>query len=372
MRFLISCSRGLLDWVVRDRVLRESAISVRQKTEAMNLLGDRHCVTGVKLLDRQTQTKTDLLADLVIDATGSTSKANDWLVELGIPAVVEEIVDPGIGYASRFFQAPIDAGLDFPAVTIAPARVPGEPGKGGTLVPIENSQWIVTLAGTRGGEPPTDEAGFVRYAHELRHPILAKLVGAATPLGPIRGYRGGRNRRRRYERLHLPDGFIAVGDSVATFNPIYGHGMTVGVRGVAALKAELQRRHYYPGTSRQVQRAVAHAADTAWLVASGQDLWHPNVITTRKTRKSNVFARTLQRYIDRLTKVANGDPIVAAALLDVLTLSGGLARIRSARTVFHTLRGPRLPPLTGPTFTPAELLRVAHPGHPQPDVLASE
>ncbi|GAB3894514.1 hypothetical protein GCM10027612_45920 [Microbispora bryophytorum subsp. camponoti] len=52
------------------------------------------------------------------------------------------------------------------------------------MFPVEDGRWIVTLTGTRGGEPPTDEQGFTAFARSLRHPIVADLMAEATPSAP--------------------------------------------------------------------------------------------------------------------------------------------------------------------------------------------
>ena len=46
-------------------------------------------------------------------------------------------------------------------------------------MPIEGGRWIVTLSGTRGGEPATDEDGFLDFARGLRDPVVARLIESA-------------------------------------------------------------------------------------------------------------------------------------------------------------------------------------------------
>src|SRR5689334_23658858 len=87
MQFIVSCSRGLLDWVVRTQALRDNKISVLTGTEPVSLLGDRHAVSGVLVEDRVSREQNCLDADLHVDATGRGSRLPSWLGSLGLPAV---------------------------------------------------------------------------------------------------------------------------------------------------------------------------------------------------------------------------------------------------------------------------------------------
>ncbi|WP_433263431.1 FAD-dependent oxidoreductase [Actinosynnema sp. CS-041913] len=218
MQFMITCSRPLLDWVVRAQVLRDKRITVRENTGTGGLVGDRTRVTGVLLEDRGNHRRTRLDADVVVDATGRGSKMKQWLGELGLPDVCEERVDSGLAYATRIFRAPGRAAAGFPIVNVqADPRAP-RPGRTATLLPIEGGRWLVTLSGTRGGEPTTDEDRFVDFARSVRHPVVGDLIADAEPLGPVYGSHSTVNRRLYYERLRSwPDGLLVIGDAVATF-----------------------------------------------------------------------------------------------------------------------------------------------------------
>ena len=103
---------------------------------------------------------------------------------------------------------------------------PPEHPRGGALFPIEGNRWLVSLFGGDGQYPPTDQAGFLEFARSLRTPIIARALASAEPLSEIVATRATANRRRHYEKLSgLPDGVIAVGDSVCAFNPVYAQGM---------------------------------------------------------------------------------------------------------------------------------------------------
>ncbi|MGW4640214.1 FAD-dependent monooxygenase [Sphaerisporangium sp. NPDC004334] len=274
--YLISCSRALLDQVVRRRALAGGAVRVLAGTQALGLTGDATRVTGVRVRREGAAAET-IRADLVVDATGRRSRAPRWLAELGAPPVEEEAVASGLAYSTRLYHAPADPAAPaaaMPAIVLHPRPAPGRPDQGATLYPIEGGRWIVTLTGTRGGEPPTGEREFADFARSLRSPIVAELMAAAEPAGPVRPYRDTANRRRFYERAALPDGFLAIGDAVTAVNPIHSHGMSVAALSALRLDAELARRGIGPSVCREAQAAVAAEADRSWRMAAGQDARH--------------------------------------------------------------------------------------------------
>ncbi|MCZ9337557.1 pyridine nucleotide-disulfide oxidoreductase, partial [Streptomyces sp. TRM76130] len=98
------CSRDLLDSVLRERVLAQDHIVLREDTTALGLEGTAKRVAGVRV--RTGDEETVLTADLVIDASGRGSHAASWLTGLGLPRVEEVTVDAGLAYATRIYRAP--------------------------------------------------------------------------------------------------------------------------------------------------------------------------------------------------------------------------------------------------------------------------
>ncbi|WHT23254.1 enterotoxin [Crossiella sp. CA-258035] len=347
-QFLISCSRALLDWVVRDKVLRDKKIAAREGTEAIGLLGDAQRITGARLRDRDTE--ADLDADFIIDATGNSSRAPRWLADLGLPAVTEEKIDPDIFYATRLYRAPEDARHDFPEINIASDPTVSPVLQAGVLLPIEDHRWIVTLVGPRSAKPPVDDEGFARFARNLRHPVIANLIARAEPLTAPRQYRIPGNRRRHYERIKpWPTGFLVLGDAACTFNPVYGHGMAIAARSALAVRNGLRCNGIDRGGP-IIQRAVARQADLAWTMATTQDLRYPNTTGPRPGR----FSGLRQAFLDRLSWAATGRPAVAAAQFDVYTLAASPLRLLAPRVLLGALLGPGRPPLTEPPLTSEE------------------
>jgi 2-polyprenyl-6-methoxyphenol hydroxylase-like FAD-dependent oxidoreductase len=77
------CSRLLLEWYLRDRLLQMPGLDVREATAATGLVvaGPPARITGVTLAHNGTP--QTLMADWVVDASGRNSKLSDWLVEQG-------------------------------------------------------------------------------------------------------------------------------------------------------------------------------------------------------------------------------------------------------------------------------------------------
>ncbi|MCM2386910.1 FAD-dependent oxidoreductase [Streptomyces albipurpureus] len=363
--YLIACSRDLLDWAIRDLVLRQSHVTVVESAEPVGLIGDARRIDGVRIR-LEDGSEQQLAADLVVDASGRSSRGPQWLKDLGVSPVRELAVDAGVAYASRVYRAPAGS-EDSPLFIIQPdSRLPG-PGQSAGIMPIEDQRWLVSLSGTRGGEPTDDESTYLDFAKGVRHPLVGELIADAEPLSEITVTRSTVNRRRLYERCrHTPEGYVAIGDAVAALNPVYGQGMSVAALGAVALRGELRRAGVTaPGLARRAQRAIARPTQVAWGLATGQDIFYPGA----RGRLPNAADRLLSRYVNRLVKTSTGSYSMAKALTDVMTLQSGFDRLVRPDVLIGAVRGPLRPRLSKPPLTRRELgfLRPGGSGASGPD-----
>jgi 2-polyprenyl-6-methoxyphenol hydroxylase-like FAD-dependent oxidoreductase len=302
-------TRPLLESVVRRRVSELPNVEVIDGHAAHGLVADGARVSGARIGPRRGGAQTQLDADFVVDATGRASRAPAWLADLGYEPPDEDVVEVGIGYATRFYRrSPRDLDGDF---IVNVAAVPPNR-RMGIAMAVEDGRWIVTLAGILGDHPPLDDDGFLAFAAGLPTRVVHDLIARAEPLTePVRT-RFPAHRRVRYERLErLPEGFVAMGDAVASFNPVYGQGMSVAAQ-EAELLGRLLAERRLAGLPRRFYRAAAKTIDVPWDIAVGNDLRFPEVAGPRGAR-----VELINRYVGRLQRVAGQDPTVARAFFAV-------------------------------------------------------
>nr|AFL48550.1 epoxide hydrolase [Streptomyces sp. CS684] len=356
-QFALLASRPLLDLTVRQAALSRENITVLPRTEAVELTGDAGRVTGVVVREVDSGRQTSLEADLVIDATGRGSRLKQWLAALGVPALEEDVVDAGVAYATRFFQAPPGATTHFPAVNIAADDSVREPGRFGVVYPIEGGRWIVTLSCTRGARLPSTEEEFLPFARDLRHPVIADLLRDAEPLSPLYGSRSAANRRLYPERLdQWPDGLLVLGDSLTAFNPIYGHGMSSAARCAVTLDRELARGST---PSHRIQKAIGAAVDDPWILAASKDIDYVNCrVDATDPRLVGVDTEQRLRFADAITAASIRVPEASEIVTDVMSLNAPQSELGSNRFLLAMRTGERHPELTAPPFSTDELAVV--------------
>ncbi len=273
----LSFSRDLLDWSVRRRVPAIPNIRLLENCEMMELITNerRDAIAGVLFRYRNQSDgaagKEDwLAADLVVDAGGRASKIPQWLSEIGYEPPAETAINAHPGYASRLYKIPADFNADRKALAQAS---PPEHIRGGIMFAIEGDRWIVTLAGRDRDYPPTDEEGFLTFARSLRNPLIYEAIKNAEPLTPITGDRGTENRWRHYELLERwPESLIAIGDSVCSFNPVYGQEMATAPIGAEWLdKCLREQSGDLNGLARRFQRGLARLYADPWMLSTGED-----------------------------------------------------------------------------------------------------
>ncbi|GAB4208455.1 MAG: hypothetical protein OHK0022_38010 [Roseiflexaceae bacterium] len=312
-----ACSRPLLEWAIRRRVTALPQVEVLSGAEVTGLIDrpDRAGVAGVYVRLRSSSVAPAMLrGDLVVDAGGKTSRAPQWLVALGYPEPEQTTINPHAGYASRMYTLPDGHNTDWKMLFV-PARPPIS-NRSGMLMQLEHGRMLVTLASSGDDLPSTDEEDFLAFARSLPHPGIADLIGQSQPLGPISGYQRMENQLRHYDRMERwPEGFVALGDAVCAFNPIFGQGMTVAALGAQTLDQCLrrQRGQNVEGLARGFQRALAKVVAMPWLSATSAE----QAPAEAPQRRPSAPARLMQRYMQTLLSMMFEDAEIFATMVQV-------------------------------------------------------
>jgi 2-polyprenyl-6-methoxyphenol hydroxylase-like FAD-dependent oxidoreductase len=334
---LLCASRPFLEAHVRARVRALPNVTLLDRCDVVGLTAtpDGRRVTGARVLRRADGSAEELVgADLVVDASGRGSRAPVWLEALGYARPAKDQVRIGLGYATRTYRLPPDALQG--DLAVLQAATPQHP-RTGALQRLEGNRWMLTLAGILGDHPPTDPDGFLAFAQSLRFPDIHEAVRNAEPLDDPVPFRFPASVRHHYERLNrFPDGLLVLGDAVASFNPIYGQGMSV-----AAVEALALRRHLERGTEPQPRRwfrNLAQVVDVPWDMSAGGDLVFPGV-PGRRTLK----VRLVSAYLTRLHAAAAHDASLASAFIRVAGLVAPPQTLLRRQVAVRVLRASQHP-----------------------------
>ena len=291
-------SRPLIEHVVRRRIEARPEVQIRDECQFTGYLADAtgENVDGVAVREADGG-DMELHADLVVDATGRTSRTPSWLADHGYepPRVDEVKID--VTYSSVHVERPPEDRRMFILAPVAPRTY------GGAAFPIEEDRWLVTAVGVHGEEPPAAPEDFREYMGRLPTPELANLLDRHRLCSEsAEQYPFPSNRRRRYEALdRFPSGLVVIGDAIASFNPIYGQGMSV-----AALEA-LQLHHTLASTdgtdlALPLFDRIDDVVDIAWNLSAGSDFGFEQT-TGPKPRGTDV----INSYLSRLFRKAHRD-----------------------------------------------------------------
>lgn len=315
---LVGClmSRPYLEWQVRRRVLALPNVRLLASCEVKRLLTneDDSRVVGAQIVYRADgRYEEPLAADLVVDCAGRGSAAPKWLEEWGYGRPAESRVKINFAYSTRVYERKPTDLPDAILIMIAPTP-PSQ--NGAYLFPMEGDRWIVTAGGMHGLEPPTDEAGFLDYLRQLPAPDIYNIISRAKPLSDIVPYKFPFSLRRHFEKMNrFPAGYLVLGDAFASFNPIYGQGMTSAAMQIAVLEKLLLSKGNRPDLWRSYFKQAAKVIDIPWQMAVGEDFRWAETVGPKPPGTD-----LINRYMARLYRMMAEDTVVYGQFLRVMNL----------------------------------------------------
>lgn len=266
---LLFASRPFMEARIREKVLGLPGVSVLQ-AQATGLEYRDGAVSGVRYT--RDGDSGVLAAGIVVDAMGRGSRLTDWLAADGWDRPRVQRLPAAVNYATALLRRAPRA-EELPVLGSIARFGPPYPAGGVAVAAasaIEDDQWIVMLMGYDDARPGRTLEALRAACAELPPPYPEAASG--EPVAPVATYHQADSRRRDFAGLgRFPARLVSVGDAVASFNPIYGQGMSCAALHASCLAQYLSQQPdlHAPATRFfELQRVVV---DAAWAISAGSD-----------------------------------------------------------------------------------------------------
>lgn len=328
-------SRPFLESTVRARMLALPNLQLR-RARVDGLDATTRGVNAVLVASHEQNGRERLGADLVVDCSGRASQLGTWLASLGYQPPRQEQVAMDIGYATRLFRRRPSERLGDGTAGLVCLAAPPARRRGAAVAAIEGGRWLVTLAGYADDRPTADEADFAARCRDERVAPLDELIEGTEAVSEVVTYRMPTSIRRAFHKMpRFPRGLFVAGDSVASFNPIYGQGMTCAAFHAQTLRLHLQRTQRSPG---KYLRTLKEITNRAWAVSVSEDFR----LATTKGRRPPGTALS-HRLGNRYALATLVDPELHRLFLRVASMELGPASLLTPSALLALRKSTRSP-----------------------------
>ncbi len=311
--------RPVLDFLILQRVLKNSKVKILDSLHCRKLNFKSNKIESVE--GKKGDELIVIKGDFFLDTMGRNSFLEKRFKSEGIIESKNiQTIDPYLGYSTQKFLKPKGYNPDWSAIEIA-SRPPENPRASG-LWDIGNGQWMVALIGVSKCYPPRRQEDFLNYAKKLESSLIYEELKKATPIGPLNHFRGAKNRWIHYEKVkRLPSNLLSIGDSVCTFNPTYGQGMSLVIKEINLLNSRVSKLSKIEdkelsNLSKYMRKKIPKLIAPAWFLASCEDFNWP--MTAGK--RSNLSLKISHYFMDKLAPIAPYSKELVETFLSVANL----------------------------------------------------
>lgn len=303
---ILAMTRPFLELILANRVRALNSVTIQENAEAIGLAGTTARVTGVVVRDGEREREVQV--GFIVDARGRSSNLADWMKRLGLEPPQHETSPLSSVYCSYLLEP--EPGAERPLLHQV-ARIDEKIGV--LLFPVEQGRVQLSIgANAHIAMPKSHEEALAFMLNKLPVPDAYEAAKRLRPVTAPAYSRFTASVRRKYDALkQLPEGIVAIGDAVASFNPIFGQGMTI-----AALEAEwldqclAKNDPAKPGFAKAYYAGVKPIVDLAWG-------W-PDLESKRDNpRAQNWPTRFLLWYTERMQYAATRNAYVSKTIMRV-------------------------------------------------------
>ncbi|MFJ4467615.1 FAD-dependent oxidoreductase [Streptomyces sp. NPDC089424] len=290
---LVTSSRPFLESVIRRQTLALPNVEMRTG-RAVGVECDRDVVNKVRY--RTSCGESVEATDFVVDATGRGSRLSDWLAKGGWPIPELERLKAGIRYfTARFARPPGWTGFNI-FIHRYSAGFPSDGLCGALATAIENQQWALTLAYFDGERERMSEEDFRARCREL-HPFYDEVVSNQQQ-GALISYRHPESRWRHFESLgRFPARLAPMGDAVASFNPVFGQGMSSAALHASCLSDYLRSDPDLNAPARRFMDLQKVVVEAAWGFSTRADAARLGIVEEPVTEDDRWQAWAMQQVL---------------------------------------------------------------------------
>lgn len=236
---------------------------------------DGDAVSGVRYESRGAQGVEQ--ADFVVDAMGRASRLSEWLAQAGWERPTMRRMTVDLNYATGLLRR-AEHDIEANGVLALHSAGPKSAGvAGAAILQVEGDRWVVMMGGYVDSRPGRTAEDMVRVCRN-DFPEEFGEVASRPFLGEPSAYRHPDSRRRDFHAMtRLPARLIAVGDAVASFNPVYGQGMSSATLHASCLSEYLRSAPDLNRPARDFFALQKVIVDAAWDISTFADLALPHV-----------------------------------------------------------------------------------------------
>jgi len=274
-------------------------------------------------------------ADLVVDALGRASRVSDWLEAAGWDRPPMTRLATGVNYATAFFRRPPGEPEIGSALALYGTGRGGSTG-GAIFLAVEDDRYVV-MQGGYGDDRPGSTAQDMVERCRRRLPEPFGHVVANEMLGDVTTYRQGDSRRRDFDACErLPARLIPVGDAVASFNPLYGQGMSSAALHASALSMYLRSEPDLSVPARDFLALQKVVVDAAWAISTPGD-----AARAAGAARPSIGQRLAGWFVGRVVDASVTDLEVNRVFMEVTQMLVHPTRLREPATLWRAVRAMR-------------------------------
>jgi 2-polyprenyl-6-methoxyphenol hydroxylase-like FAD-dependent oxidoreductase len=328
----LSATRPFLEGEIRRHTMELPNVSaITGRVTGLDF--DDTAVTAVRYESADGPGRLD--ADFVVDATGRSSKLSDWLEQGGWERPPMTRMTVNINYATAAFRRPENVPDPVLALAVWGPRTGGDFG-GAVFTPVEDNRFLVMFGGYGDCRPGNTTEDLIRRCREDLPPEFAPVVGNEV-VSEARTYRHPDSRRRDFAGLtRFPARLVAAGDAVASFNPIYGQGMSSAAMHASALSLYLRAAPDLAAPATDFFALQKVVVDAAWSFSTSADLARPSVPSD-----GHRTPRIASWLSDQIISASVTDDAVARRFDDVTGMLAHPSSLGAPGTVLRAIRANR-------------------------------